>query len=120
MNILLTKKLSQEILDLIKSWGWEYEMVETLRITPVEVKEIPMKSDVWIVSSRNSFATIKKFNPEAPRYIYCVGDWMKGEIEKVNGNAFVKSFENMKKLTSDLATKFSNRCLLLRRRTPTR
>jgi uroporphyrinogen-III synthase len=102
MNILLTKRLSQEILDLIKSWGWEYEIVETLKISLVEVNEIPMKSDAWIVSSRNSFAAIKKFAPEAPRYIYCVGEWMKGEVEKLNGNLLVKSFENMKSLATDL------------------
>ena len=59
-NILLTKKLSQEHLDLIKSWEWNYEIVETLSISPIEVKEIPSDADAWIVSSRNSFAVIKK------------------------------------------------------------
>ena len=103
-NILLTKKLSQEHLDLIKSWEWNYEIVETLSISPIEVKEIPLEADAWIVSSRNSFAVIKKFINEPPNVIYCVGDWTKKEIEKLNTKGKVKSFENMRSLVADLAS----------------
>ena len=103
MNILLTKKLSQEILDLIKSWEWKYEVVETLKITPVEVKEIPANAQAWIVSSRNSIDAVKKFMSNAPQHIYCVGDWSKKEIEKTGAKTTVKSFENMKSLASDLS-----------------
>jgi len=59
--------------------------------------------DAWIVSSRNSFAAVKKFLGEAPQRIYCVGVWMKNEIEKLNVKVSVKSFENMSVLASDLA-----------------
>ncbi|MGC4021445.1 MAG: uroporphyrinogen-III synthase [Cyclobacteriaceae bacterium] len=103
MKILLTKTLPQEQLDLIKSWGWSYDVVETLKITSVDVKKIPEKTQAWIVSSRNSFEVIKKFITEAPQHIYCVGDWMKKEIEKLDGKISVLSFENMKSLASDLA-----------------
>jgi len=58
MNLLLTKKLDQDQLDLIRSWGWNYEVVETLKITLIDVDEIPSKSDAWVVSSRNSFDAI--------------------------------------------------------------
>ncbi len=103
-NILLTKKLSQEHLDLIKSWEWNYEIVETLNISPIEVKEIPLDADAWIVSSRNSFAAVKKFINEPPNAIYCVGDWTKKEIEKLNTTGKIKSFENMRSLVADLAS----------------
>jgi uroporphyrinogen-III synthase len=102
MNILLTKKLSQEILDLIKSWEWKYEVVEVLKITPVDVKEVP-KVEAWVVSSRNSFDVVKKFIANAPQHIYCVGDWMKKEIEKLGAGVKVRSFENMKSLAADLS-----------------
>src|SRR5437879_12914250 len=103
MNILMTKKLSQEILDLIKSWGWKYEIAEALKITPVEVKEIPLNADAWIVSSRNSIEAVKKFIANAPQYIYCAGDWTKKEIERLGTKVTVKSFENMKSLVSDIS-----------------
>jgi uroporphyrinogen-III synthase len=103
MNILLTKKLSQEQLDLIRSWGWSYEVVETLRITQVEVTELPVRSEAWVASSRNSFAAIKKFIREHPSNIYCAGDWMKNEIEKLGVKGSVKSFENMKSLAAEIA-----------------
>ncbi len=103
-SILLTKKLSQEHLDLIKSWEWNYEIVETLSISPIEVTEIPLDADAWIVSSRNSFAAVKKFINEPPNVIYCVGDWAKKEIEKLNTKCKVKSFENMRSLVADLAS----------------
>lgn len=102
-NILLTKKLSQEHLDLIKLWRWNYEVVETLNISPVEVKEVPLNANAWVVSSRNSFDAIKKNIGQAPEFIYCVGDWTKNEIEKLGAKVKCKSFENMKSLASDLA-----------------
>lgn len=103
MNILLTKRLSQEILDLIKSWGWSYEIVEVLKITPVEVKEIPTNAEAWIISSRNSFEVPKKFMTSAPQLIYCVGAWVKTEFEKLDAKVKVKSFENVKSLSVDVA-----------------
>jgi uroporphyrinogen-III synthase len=103
MNILLTKKLPQEILDLIKSWGWDYEIVEALKINSIEVKELPAKAEAWIISSRNSFDVVKKFIANAPPHVYCVGGWMKGEIERLSANIKMKSFENMKSLAADLA-----------------
>src|SRR5260370_4928168 len=102
MNILLTKILSPSDLDLIQSWGWNFEMVETLNITPVEVKEIP-KGEVWVVSSRNSTRVVKKFIDQAPGSIYCVGHWMREELEKIGAKSAIRSFENMKNLAADLA-----------------
>jgi uroporphyrinogen-III synthase len=104
MNILLTKKLSSSELDLIQSWGWDFEMMETLNITPVEVNEIP-KADVWVVSSRNSWNAVKKFIDRAPDSIYCVGYWMKEELTKMGAKSMIRSFENMKKLGADLAAR---------------
>src|SRR5579885_27864 len=103
MNVLLTKSLAQDQLDLIQSWGWNCKVVQTLKITLVEVSAIPTRADAWIVSSRNSFATLKKFITEAPRKIYCVGEWMKNEIEKLTDSVSVKSFENMKSLATELS-----------------
>lgn len=103
MNILLTKKLERDLLDLIQSWGWSYEIIETLKITPVEVKGIPVKAEAWIVSSRNSFSGVEKYILEAPPHVYCVGAWVKNEVEKLNAKVSVKSFENMKSLATDLA-----------------
>src|ERR1043165_8470980 len=103
MNLLLTKKLAQDQLDLIQSWGWSCERVETLKITLLEVNEIPADRDPWIVSSRNSFAAVKKFISEAPQRIYCVGEWTKNEIEKLSAKVLVKSFESMEVLVGDLA-----------------
>jgi uroporphyrinogen-III synthase len=103
MNILLTKKLAQDQLDLIQSWGWSYEIIETLKITPIEVNEIPAKTEAWIVSSRNSFAAVEKFIAQAPGLIYCVGAWVKNEIEKLEVKVAVKSFENMRAVAADLS-----------------
>jgi uroporphyrinogen-III synthase len=103
MNILLTKRLSQEILDLIKSWGWSYEIVEVLKITQLDVREIPTNAEAWIISSRNSFNAPEKFITSAPQLIYCVGAWVKTEFEKLNSKVKVKSFENVKSLAADLA-----------------
>lgn len=103
MKVLITKKLSQENLDLIKSYGWNYEVVETLKITLIDVNEIPKGGDAWVVSSRNSFAAIKKFIVEAPREIFCVGEWMNEEIGKLTNQLRAKSFENMKSLAADLS-----------------
>lgn len=77
-------------------------MLESLKITPIDVIEIPTNADAWIVSSRNSLQTIKKFISSAPREVFCIGNWMKNEIEKLNAKVSVKSFENMTSLTTDL------------------
>jgi len=111
MNILLTKKLSQENIDLIKSWEWNFEIIETLKITLIDVKKIP-QSKVWVVSSRNSFEAIEKFIHQLPQFVFCIGGWVKNEIEKLNNSrpttrsgqaTHVKSFENIKSLAADLA-----------------
>jgi len=103
MNVLLTKKLSASDLDLIRSWGWNFELIETLNISPIEVDEVP-KGEVWVVSSRNSFNTVNKFINQSPNAIYCIGNWMKEELLKMGAKSTLKSFENMKKLAADLTT----------------
>lgn len=102
MNVLLTKKLAQDQLDLIQSWGWNYEVVETLKITLLKVNEVPTNAEAWIISSRNSFEAIQKFIEKAPQRIYCVGAWVKNEIEKLSAKVSVVSFENMKSLASEV------------------
>jgi uroporphyrinogen-III synthase len=102
MRVLITKKLSSSDLDLIHSWGWTFEMVESLKINPIEVNGIP-KGEVWVVSSRNSLNTIRKFIDQAPTIIYCVGNWMKEELVKAGTKSEIRSFENMKKLAVDLS-----------------
>ncbi len=102
MRVLITKKLPPSDLDLIQSWGWHFEMIETLKITPVEVNEIP-KAEAWVVSSRNSIMVLKKLIDQAPAAIYCVGNWMKEELLKTGTKSEVRSFENMDKLATDLA-----------------
>jgi len=102
MNILLTKKLPQDNIDLIRLWGWNFETVETLEITPIEVKEVPTGADAWILSSRNSLMTVKKFIKAAPGFIYCIGSWIQDELTKSGVSALVKSFINMKSLAVDL------------------
>jgi uroporphyrinogen-III synthase len=102
MNVLLTKKIPQAQLDRIQSWGWTCEVVETLKITLVDVSEVPSNADAWVVSSRNSFSTIKKFITKAPQRIFCVGRWMENEIEKLKVKSSVRSFENMNLLATDL------------------
>lgn len=102
MNVLLTKKLAQDQLDLIQSWGWNCEVVEALKITLIEVNEVPVKADAWIVSSRNSLTAIKEFIGHAPRWVYCVGDWMKTELEKLNRTISVRAFEDVKALVKEL------------------
>jgi len=101
MNILLTKRLLVSDLDLIRLWGWNFDVVETLKIIPVEVDEIP-KVETWVASSRNSFNAVKKFIDQAPSIIYCVGNWMKEEFIKIGTKSEIRSFENMKRLVTDL------------------
>lgn len=103
MNVLLTKRLAQDQIDLIRSWGWNCEVAETLKVALIDVIEAPVEAGAWVVSSRNSFAVLKKFITHAPQRIYCVGDWMKNEIEKLGANVSVKSYGNMKSLVSDLS-----------------
>lgn len=102
MNVLLTKRLSSSDLDLIRSWGWNFEITETLNISLVDVKEVP-KTEAWVISSRNSFASVKNFIVREPGVIYCVGNWVKEELIKVGAKSEIRSFENMKSLSSDLA-----------------
>jgi uroporphyrinogen-III synthase len=101
MNILLTKKLPATNLDLIRSWGWDFVVMETLNVTPIDVREIP-KAEAWVVSSRNSLGAVLKFINVTPGIIYCVGHWMKEELIKGGANSEIRSFENMKKLSVDL------------------
>ncbi|GHM99529.1 hypothetical protein WSM22_10190 [Cytophagales bacterium WSM2-2] len=103
MNVLLTKKLSQDHMDLIKSWGWNFEVTEALKITLLNVASVPVPSDVWIISSRNSMEAVKKFITAAPKQIYCIGSWVKKELEKLDPEITTRSFESMKSLASDLA-----------------
>src|SRR6266487_2382995 len=104
LKILLTKKLSPSDLNLIQSWSWDFEVVETQQIIPVEVNVIP-KTEAWVVSSRNSFNTLRKFIDQAPDKIYCIGNWMKEELIKSGSKSEIGSFENMKKLVTDLAAR---------------
>jgi len=101
MNVLLTKKLLSSDLNLIRSWRWNFEMVETLNISQVEVKEIP-KAEAWVISSRNSFEAVKKFIDQEPGIIYCIGNWMKEELIKVAAKSEIRSFEKMKGPVTDL------------------
>ena len=110
MHVLSTKKLSRSDLDLIQAWGWTVETIETLRITPVEVNEIP-KTEVWVVSSRNSIGALQKFINLAAEHIYCVGNWMKDELLKTGTKSVIRSFENMTKLATDLAEQEFNSVL---------
>jgi len=102
MTVLLTRKISTSDLDAIQSWGWNFEIIETLNIIPVEVYEVP-KAENWVVSSRNSWSAVKKFINQPPGSIHCVGHWMKEELVKTGIKSVIRSFENMKKLVSDLA-----------------
>jgi uroporphyrinogen-III synthase len=102
MNILLTKKLPASELALIRSWGWNAKTVETLNITTNEVREIP-HSDVWVISSRNSLGAVRKFIDQAPGSIYCIGDWMKEQLNENNVTFSIKNFGNMEKLATELA-----------------
>jgi len=104
MNVLLTKKLSPTDLELIRSWGWIFEEVETLNISFVKVSEIP-KAETWVVSSRNSFGVTKKFIEQAPEIIYCIGNWMKEELIRTGTKSGVRSFKSMKMLAEDLVRK---------------
>ncbi|MBS1682465.1 MAG: uroporphyrinogen-III synthase [Bacteroidetes bacterium] len=103
MKILFTKRLTEETLYQIKLWRWNFDTVETLKITLNDVSEIPHDADVWIASSRNSFEIIKKFIADAPKTFFCVGNWLKSEIEKLRKDIAVNSFSNMKSLATELS-----------------
>ncbi|HTH57706.1 MAG TPA: uroporphyrinogen-III synthase [Cyclobacteriaceae bacterium] len=103
MKVLLTKRLVQDQLELMQSWGWSCKIAETLKITLIAVNEVPSMADAWIVSSKNSLTTIKEFMGYAPRQLYCVGDRMKTEIEKLNRTISVSSFENIREMAGVLA-----------------
>jgi uroporphyrinogen-III synthase len=101
-KVLLTKKLSSSDLDLVRSWGWNFEIVETLNISSVEVRNIPI-AEGWVISSRNSFEAVKKFIDQEPGIIYCIGNWVKEELIKIGAKSKIRSFEKMKELVTDLA-----------------
>lgn len=103
MNTLITKKLSSSNLDLIKSWGWHYDVIEALNIAPVKVKSVPQASDAWIISSRNSWHTVQTFSYLAPGAIYCIGSWMSDELKKIGVKSEIKCFENMKALVLEVS-----------------
>ena len=103
MTILLTKSLPQSNLDLIKSYGWDYDVVEVLDIALVEVKELPAeKVDAWIISSRNSLPVVQKFIDQAPPYIYCIGNWMGNQLKKIFPPARILTFKKMNDLVIKL------------------
>jgi uroporphyrinogen-III synthase len=104
MIALITKKLPLSNLDLLKSIGWEYEMIESLEIIPLEINR-PQEADVWILSSRHSWLAIKKFVKQAPAQIYCIGAWVENELKSANIQSHVQSFDNMKSLAADLRDK---------------
>ncbi len=107
----MTKRLSASILDLIKSWGWDFDVVEALSISLLEVKEIPGKTDAWIISSRNSWKIVQEFISQTPSVIYCIGLWLQNELTKAGVPSEIKSFENMKALSADLQNQKSQHML---------
>lgn len=103
MNTLITRKLTSSSLDLIKSWGWNYDMIEALDITSVEVKTVPQLSDAWVISSRNSWHAVQKSIHLAPGVIYCIGNWISDALKKTPIKSEIKCFENMKTLALDIS-----------------
>jgi uroporphyrinogen-III synthase len=102
LHILLTKKLPPSSMQLIKSFGWNVDVIETLDISLIDVKEIPSENfNAWIISSRNSLPVVEKFISKAPATIYCIGDWMKSKVGKITSSQ-VLSFENMAAMAVEL------------------
>jgi uroporphyrinogen-III synthase len=110
MLALITKKLSSSNLDLLKSSGWEFDVIESLEIIPLKINKPPV-ADVWILSSRNSLLAIKEFVKQAPAQIYCIGKWVENELKSANVQSHVQSFDSMKSLAADLRNKKFNRLL---------
>jgi uroporphyrinogen-III synthase len=110
MLALITKKLPSSNLDLLKSIGWEYDVIESLEIIPIEINK-PQEADVWILSSRNSLLAIKEFVKQAPAQIYCIGKWVENELKNANIQSHVQRFDNMKSLAADLRNKKFSRLL---------
>jgi uroporphyrinogen-III synthase len=103
LNILLTKQLPQPNIELIKSFGWDFDIVNALEISLVNVEQLPSnQADAWIVSSRNSLAVVQKFIAEAPAKIYCIGNWMAKELGKIFEPSRIMSFKKMSDLVGKL------------------
>lgn len=101
MKILLTKSIPQSNLDFIKSFGWDYDLVEVLDIALVEVEELPKeKADGWIISSRNSMPVVQKFIEHAPTSIYCIGHWMGNQLKKIFPSGQIMTFKKMRDLVN--------------------
>jgi uroporphyrinogen-III synthase len=110
MLALITKKLPSSNLDLLKSNGWEFDVIESLEIIPLKINK-PLVADVWILSSRNSLLAIKEFVKQAPAQIYCIGKWAENELKSANVQSRVQSFDSMKSLAADLRNKKFSRLL---------
>ena len=103
MNLLITKTLPADQLDMVRSFGWTYDVIIALEITIAAVDSIPSGSDAWIISSRNSMQAVEKFKDLAPDIIYVVGEWLHEKIKALLANAKVRSYPNMKALTDELS-----------------
>jgi uroporphyrinogen-III synthase len=97
MDILIAKKIGSVATVMVKDRGWNYDVVETLNISFIDISAID-ESNAWIISSRNSLHAIKKFIGRAPADIYCIGDWMKRQLQAKNVQSRIESFDNIKSL----------------------
>ncbi len=103
MTILLTKALPQSSLDLINSYGWEFDIINALDIALVDVNNLPdVKTEAWIISSRNSLAVVQKFILQVPPIIYCIGHWMSRELKKIFPPSQIFPYKKMKDLVEHL------------------
>ena len=101
MRVLLTKKLDAHDIALMQSWQWQVDTRETLAILPVDVPALP-DADVWVISSRNSFPVMKKFARQAPKKIYCVGNWIALAWTEINPASEVAAYPHMQELVDAL------------------
>lgn len=105
MKVLISKKPDSSDLSLLKKWNWQYEVAEALAIEIMPVENIPTTFSTWVISSRNAFHAVKNITNCSPPIIYCVGDWLKAELEKIHNNARVLNFPNMRSLATALKSK---------------
>jgi uroporphyrinogen-III synthase len=108
MTILLTKKPSPQNKAALDASGHDYDLIALLKITPVEVNEIP-EADGWIVSSRNAWTVVNKFIHKAPKEIYCIGEWLKNKFQEVGVKSSIQAFYNMQSLASEVNIKKEKR-----------